>query len=499
MPEEPFDQTYLPQTFARLKDLEDTLNDAELNNTRRVIGLGVVSDVADATKAMNFYDYVIDLKANRLRRLELREISPPPADQAAWEAAVMPLLLQFELLEKGHVLVAGKRLAAILLRPVENPIKVDGAGRLSTDVAGWEWLVPQVHGNDLVVSAALCTWFGGPHDTQDTGETASGVVNTRRQTDYRGCSLPMNGFRRSKNTLGSPLPRFRWLTPVEVTCVDPDLEDRQITLELIDLGPARATRHAIDLTEPAFNALGAASSRGVVRVDFTIRNWQQHLEPSATFTLIPSSSSEQKPLDATGQRVRPAPTLPPAWDIAGFRAFVAGLALRFISADELLPYFASVRNGVANEPPDPALWPNFAPTLLILDALRRVLNAPVHLTSTYRHPHYNRQLDGAATLSQHMAFRAADVQATGKTPRQVHDALRGLRGTRLGIPSGAQFTASAMVNSGHGVDSDTPFNLAGLQIQNPSGTANGSFIFEGGLGLYQTFVHVDCRGIHQDW
>ena len=59
--------------------------------------------------------------------------------------------------------------------------------------------------------------------------------------------------------------------------------------------------------------------------------------------------------------------------------------------------------------------------------------------------------------------------------------------------------SSAMTNRRNGVNSDTPFNQARLQIQNPSAATSGSFVFEGGLGLYQTFVHVDCRGIHQDW
>lgn len=487
----PLDQ---PQfQFATPAALAAFLNSSESTRGEIIQAIGYYTDPVTQTPAGNFYEY---------QPVEIGETGPAQLldvveVKGAWDALVAKLVDTFEFVDHAKVILGGKEVEVALLRKLQQPITQAG-GTLTTTAPGWAWLTPKIDGNDLVV-AGKCTWFGGPHDSQDSGETASARVNTRRQPDFRGCALPMTGFRRSLKTMGSPLPRFRWMTSVDVECVDAELSGRRISVPLIDLGPARDTKHAVDLTEPAFNALGVASSRGIINVKFRIRDWRLQLEPGATFTMIPASSSEQKPIDAAGNRICPAVSLPATFDTAGFTAFVTSLGLRFITPAELLPYFASVRNGVSNEPPDPALWTNFAPTLMVLDRVRAALGAPLHVTSSYRHPNYNAQLDGAATLSQHMAFRAADIQVAGMTPHDVHTALRAIRGTKIAIPAGAQFSAASMVNSGNGVDSSTPFNLAGLQIQDPASATAGSFLFEGGLGLYQTFVHVDCRGIRADW
>ena len=101
-----------------------------------------------------------------------------------------------------------------------------------------------IEGDDLVVRGVRATWFGGAHDPQDSGETASGL-STRLHPELLGCALPMNGFR---VTRGSPLPRLPWMTTVvEVTRPG---NGRKVRVPLIDLGPA-APPHAhaaIDLT-----------------------------------------------------------------------------------------------------------------------------------------------------------------------------------------------------------------------------------------------------------
>lgn len=483
--------------FADVNALATFLNEREKRHFEIIKAIGFYKDPGTQLPAGNFYEY---------KPIEILEESGPAQSLSvfevevgrSWNDFIADKVDRFELQDRANILLNGQVKEVALMRALERP-NTFGQTQLGTTATGWDWLTPQIVNGDLVVQSARCTWFGGPHDHEDTGETASGRVNTRQQPDFRGCALPMNGFRMSKRTMGSPIPRFRWLTPVEVECIEPDLKGRKITVELIDLGPARETKTAIDLTERAFNSLGAASSRGVLQVNFRIPNWKQHLEPGATFTEIPASSSEQKPIDLNGDKVRAGLSLPPSFNVAAFETFMESLRLRFFTAEELMPYFTNVRNGVRNQPPDPLLWQNFVPTLLVLDKLRANLDAALYVTSSYRHPDYNRQLDGAAVLSQHMAFRAADIQVAGITPSQVHQALRDLRGTRLSIPAGAQFSAAGMINSGNGIDPNTPFVLGGLQFQSPTVVSDGHFLFEGGLGLYQTFVHVDCRGIRANW
>ncbi len=146
-----------------------------------------------------------------------------------------------------------------------DPAVLPGDGRYGFTV--------RVEGDDLVARAVRATWFGGAHDPQDNGQTASGV-STRLHPDLLGCALPMNGFR---VTRGSPLPDLPWLsTTVEVTR---PANGRRVSTPLIDLGPA-APPHAhaaIDLTLAAFRALGGDPAVGSLTVDFRVLGGARHL------------------------------------------------------------------------------------------------------------------------------------------------------------------------------------------------------------------------------
>lgn len=122
-----------------------------------------------------------------------------------------------------------------------------------------------VEGDDIVVRGQTATWFGGDDDPGDNGETASGVV-TRGNPSILGCALPMRGFNSAK-TNGSPIPRLPWNTQVRVFCHQ---TSQVITVPLIDLGPAKSTGHALDLTQAAFKALGVSKEAGVMTADFRI-------------------------------------------------------------------------------------------------------------------------------------------------------------------------------------------------------------------------------------
>lgn len=114
----------------------------------------------------------------------------------------------------------------------------------------WPWNA-YVDGNDIVVLGARATAFGGSRDPQDSGETASGI-STRLNPGMRACALPMiyTGTNRSlrKALGGSPIPKVPWKTQVEIICRE---TRRKLTVPVIDLGPAKRTGNAIDLTVAA--------------------------------------------------------------------------------------------------------------------------------------------------------------------------------------------------------------------------------------------------------
>ena len=130
------------------------------------------------------------------------------------------------------------------------------------------------------------------------------------------------------------------------------------------------------------------------------------------------------------------------------------LDVKHFTAGEFTEYFQVRRRGVTNSAPPPEMWGNIVPTLRVVDQLRAHFGKPIALLSSYRSPAYNAAIDGAATKSFHMRFQALDIAVAGKTPRQVFEVLKDWR-------------------------------------------AAGKF--KGGLGLYNSFVHIDTRGSNATW
>jgi len=154
-----------------------------------------------------------------------------------------------------------------------------------------------VEGDDIWVRGVTATWFGGPDDDQDSGETASGV-NTRDHPDILGCALPMDGFNH-KSTDGSPIPRLPWNTFVRVTNTK---NGKELSVPLIDLGPSlTAPSHAaIDLTEAAFKALGGKLATGTMQVDYVIPGGARFL-PGDRLKTVSLSRSLTAAADADGK------------------------------------------------------------------------------------------------------------------------------------------------------------------------------------------------------
>ena len=127
------------------------------------------------------------------------------------------------------------------------------------------------------------TWFGGPDDDQDSGETADDQIPTRNHADILGCALPMDGFNHPA-TDGSPLPRIPWNTFVKVINIK---TNKELSVPLIDLGPSLSapSQAAIDLTEAAFKALGGKPSAGKILVNYVIPGGARFLPGSVLKTV----------------------------------------------------------------------------------------------------------------------------------------------------------------------------------------------------------------------
>jgi len=141
-------------------------------------------------------------------------------------------------------------------------------------------------------------------------------------------------------------------------------------------------------------------------------------------------------------------------DYRTFEDYFSSLGIKNFSASEFTNYFHVHRRGVTNSEPPREIWGNIVRTIRIVDQLRDHFGKPIVLLSSYRSPAYNSAIGDAAPKSYHMQFMALDIAVAGKTPRQVFDQLADWR-------------------------------------------VSGKF--SGGLGLYNTFVHVDTRGYNATW
>jgi len=89
-----------------------------------------------------------------------------------------------------------------------------------------------------------------------------------------------------------------------------------------------------------------------------------------------------------------------------------------------------------------------------LQIIRDCINSPLHINSAYRSPSHNKSI-GGAKKSQHLLGKAADITSRDYSPVQLYSIIEG------------------------------------LITQNK--------IEEGGLGLYNGFVHYDIRKVKARW
>jgi len=138
-----------------------------------------------------------------------------------------------------------------------------------------------------------------------------------------------------------------------------------------------------------------------------------------------------------------------------FAKFIEPLHLRHFSAGEFL--LRKTRGSVRNSLPPRELWENILQTALVIDEIREIADAPIEIHSAYRSPEYNRAVGGERN-SFHMRFMALDFASSGRTTKELQKIAKSLRGKKF-----------------------------------------GGRVFRGGIGLYPTFVHVDCRATEANW
>jgi len=113
----------------------------------------------------------------------------------------------------------------------------------------------QVDGQDILILNGRATAFGGAHDPQDDGSTASGV-NTKVHPFILGVALPMRGYG-LKSLKGSPIPKMPFGVksngqdkPEGAHVIIEDVNSGKTTpaVPVIDLGPSGYTGNVVDMS-----------------------------------------------------------------------------------------------------------------------------------------------------------------------------------------------------------------------------------------------------------
>jgi zinc D-Ala-D-Ala carboxypeptidase len=92
-----------------------------------------------------------------------------------------------------------------------------------------------------------------------------------------------------------------------------------------------------------------------------------------------------------------------------------------------LSEFVKTSTGFDNIPPPEVVEQLRLLVKNILQPLRTHLNKPIKITSGYRSPLVNANVEGSSKTSQHMKGQAADFQVSGMTNQQLIDIIRQLR------------------------------------------------------------------------
>lgn len=141
-------------------------------------------------------------------------------------------------------------------------------------------------------------------------------------------------------------------------------------------------------------------------------------------------------------------------DLHAYAKYLSSLRLRHIGVEQVLGAHAKRKGSLWNTLPPRSLWRNMGQTLWVADEISHRLGGSVKVvTSAYRSPSYNARCPGAKPNSYHKQNFALDLQFYA-SPWTVSRIARSIR------------------EEGH---------------------------FQGGVGRYSGFTHVDTRGYNADW
>ena len=174
----------------------------------------------------------------------------------------------------------------------------------------------------------------------------------------------------------------------------------------------------------------------------------------------------------------------------------------------------------SNSEPPAQIWHNIAPTLIALDEIRERVGASITNTNTYRSPEHNNanfirsmadkvksaraqgkeltlqeaeSKSGVGRMSQHLIFRAIDFKVGGGKLGEAFRIAKALRGEPFSLPRPLRMANPTVKKVGYVGGKVAGFNHGALRM------TDDSFEFHGGLGLYSSFIHIDCRGIDNTW
>ena len=154
-------------------------------------------------------------------------------------------------------------------------------------------------------------------------------------------------------------------------------------------------------------------------------------------------------------------TLPLNWvrsqggEIFRYAKFIDRLRLNYMSNQQIIAVHARNKGSVYNAIPPKHLWKNIGATLKVADTLAHALQEDVReVVSLYRSPAYNSRCPGAKPNSYHKQNVAMDL-IMPSSPHKVYSLAKYYRDKRNG--------------------------------------------FQGGVGSYRSFTHIDTRGYNATW
>jgi len=141
-------------------------------------------------------------------------------------------------------------------------------------------------------------------------------------------------------------------------------------------------------------------------------------------------------------------------ELHAYANYLSSLRLRHIGVEEVIAAHAKTKGNLWNTLPSRALWKNMGQTLWVADEVAHRLGGSIkEVTSAYRSPDYNARCDGARPNSFHKTNYALDLKYHAS-------------------PSTVARIARSVREEGR---------------------------YQGGVGRYSGFTHVDTRGYNVDW